>query len=148
METSHFSNRLRSRPLIALTFYSSTLIRLVDTIKPKNIIKLEQKQHFLRLVNKCSFISVVRTRLKCSTWLSKLLLYTSISTKYTTTNFPIETHKKWFINLIKVLGALVKPKGITNHSYWCVRNPQAYGIVVSNKLRYCPIEITNWILKY
>ena len=25
--------------------------------------------------------------------------------------------KTWFINLMKVLGALVKPNGITNHSY-------------------------------
>jgi hypothetical protein len=32
-------------------------------------------------------------------------------------NFPMKTHKTSFINLMKVLGALVNPKGITNHSY-------------------------------
>lgn len=37
--------------------------------------------------------------------------------KYIITHLPINSLKAWFINLIKVLSALVKLKGITNHSY-------------------------------
>jgi len=40
-----------------------------------------------------------------------------MSSKYTTTNLPKNSLKTWFINLIKVLGALVSPEGITRHSY-------------------------------
>src|SRR5688572_9175790 len=40
-----------------------------------------------------------------------------MSSKYTTTNFPMKARKTSFINLMKVLGALVNTKGMTNHSY-------------------------------
>jgi len=40
-----------------------------------------------------------------------------MSSKYSITNFSMKAHKTWFINLMKVLGALVKPNGIINHSY-------------------------------
>jgi len=41
-----------------------------------------------------------------------------MSSKYTTTNLPIKGLNTWFINLMKVLGAMDRPNGITNHSYW------------------------------
>ncbi|CAJ2661906.1 unnamed protein product [Trifolium pratense] len=50
-------------------------------------------------------------------WSSKFLLYIRISSKYTTTNLPKISLKTWFISLMKVLGALVSPNDITNHSY-------------------------------
>ena len=41
----------------------------------------------------------------------------NIISKQTTTNLSMNVLSTWFINLMKVLGALVKPKGITNYSY-------------------------------
>jgi len=40
-----------------------------------------------------------------------------MSSKYTTTNFPKNSLRTWCTSLMNVLGALVKPKGMTNHSY-------------------------------
>ena len=37
--------------------------------------------------------------------------------KVDTTNLSMKALKTWFINLMNVLGALNKPKGMTNHSY-------------------------------
>ena len=39
-----------------------------------------------------------------------------MSSKYTTTNLPINGQKNWVITLVKVLRALDSLKGITNHS--------------------------------
>jgi hypothetical protein len=36
---------------------------------------------------------------------------------YTATNLPMKDRKTSFINLMKVLGALINPKGMTIHSY-------------------------------
>ena len=50
---------------------------------------------------------------RCSsqTWLKII-----ISSKYTTTNEFVNGHKMSSIILMKVAGALVNPKGMTNHS--------------------------------
>ena len=76
-----------------------------------------QKVHFLRLAYNFSYLNTSKTHLKCSIWSSQVLMYTSMSSKYTTTNLPKNARNTCFIILIKVLGAFVSPKGITNHSY-------------------------------
>jgi hypothetical protein len=70
-------------------------------------------QHFSRLPYKRASCKALKTTHKGSKWSSNDSLYMTISSKYTTTKRPIKAHKTLFISLIKVLGALVKPKGIT-----------------------------------
>lgn len=50
---------------------------------------------------------------KCS---YQLLLKMRMLSRYTTTNELVKGHKMSSINLIKVAGAFVSPKGMTNHS--------------------------------
>ena len=40
-----------------------------------------------------------------------------MSSKYTTTKWPVNGLSTWFINRMKVLGVLDSPNGITNHLY-------------------------------
>jgi len=49
---------------------------------------------------------------RCS---SQLSLKIRMSSKYTTTNELVNGHKMSSISLMKVAGAFVNPKGITNH---------------------------------
>jgi len=50
---------------------------------------------------------------RCS---SQLLLKIRMSSEYTTKNELVNGHKMQSISLMKVAGAFVNPKGITNHS--------------------------------
>jgi hypothetical protein len=40
-----------------------------------------------------------------------------MSSKYTTTNLPLNARNTWFLKRINVLGAFVSQNGMTNHSY-------------------------------
>jgi len=61
-----------------------------------------------------------------------------ISSKYTTTNFPKNSLRTWCMSLMNVLGALVKPKGMTNHSY----NPN---LVLKEFFHSSPSLILIWL---
>ena len=74
------------------------------------------KVHFSKLANKLCCRSVWRTyRMwwRCS---SQLWLKIKMSSKNTTTNELVNGRKMSSISLMKVAGAFVNPKGITNHS--------------------------------
>jgi len=73
--------------------------------------------YFSILTNNFPFLSASKTSLTSLMCASSVLLYIKISSKYTTTNFPMKSLNKWFINLINLLGTLVSLKGITIHLY-------------------------------
>lgn len=72
--------------------------------------------HFCLAANNFSYRRTESTLLRCSVWSDSDELKISISSKYTTTNRPMNGCKAWFIILMKVLGVLERPKGITSHS--------------------------------
>lgn len=80
------------------------------------------KTHFFRLTKSFRLakgFACVRIRkscLRCSMHCSLGLLYTKMSPKYATKNYPKNGWKTWVMSLINVLGALDDPKGITVHS--------------------------------
>jgi hypothetical protein len=49
-------------------------------------------------------------------WSSQVWLKIRMSSEYTTANELVNGHKMSSINLMKVVGAFVNPKGMTNHS--------------------------------
>ena len=94
---------------------SSTLL-LKPQIPNKSTLSSRNYTFFIFISN-FSFSRVFNTILRCLKGSSLLSLKIKISSRYTITNFPFYSFKTSFINLIKVLGALVSPNGITNHSY-------------------------------
>src|SRR5436190_12603456 len=75
------------------------------------------KVYFFKFTYNLFFCNTSSTSCKCIKCSSSERLYINMSSKYTTTNFPIKGFSTWFINLMKVLGALLNPNGITSHSY-------------------------------
>lgn len=71
----------------------------------------------LRLAVSLPCNRTLNTYFKWDTCFLIVLLYISMSSKYTTINLLMLGLRKWFINLIKVLGEFVNPNGITIHSY-------------------------------
>ena len=74
------------------------------------------KVHFSKLAHNLCCCSVWRT---CRMWWrcsSQVWMKIRISSKYTTTNELVNGRKMSSINLMKVAGAFVNPKGITSHS--------------------------------
>jgi len=56
------------------------------------------------------------------------------SSKYTTTNFPMNGLKISFMRLIKVLGALDRPKGITSYSIQPILGPNL--MIATSKVNF------------
>jgi hypothetical protein len=74
-------------------------------------------EDFFMFINNFSYCSFCITVAKCFRCPATILLKTSMSYKYTMKNFPMNSLRTSFINLMKVLGAFVKPNDITSHSY-------------------------------
>ena len=74
------------------------------------------KFHFSKLAHNLCFHNFWRT---CQRWWrcsSQVWLKIRMSSKYTTTNELVNSPKMSPINLMKVAGAFVNPKGMTSHS--------------------------------
>jgi len=93
------------------------LIHMAFTLNPRKITWSILKIHFFPLAYNCSFLRVFGTLLKwcICPYLGKL--YMRMSSKETTIKLPKYSLSTWCMNLMKVLGVLVKPKAMTNNSY-------------------------------
>lgn len=110
MKASNLTSVHPSRPIFNSfnLLDSSTSTPCAETTYPK-------KMHFFMLPNSVASRNTYKT---CQMWsICSVLVQLQISTssKYTTTNSPMKCLKTRFINRIKLLGALGKPKGMTNH---------------------------------
>ena len=98
---------------IALTFLGFASIPLWDTMNPRNFPKETPKAHMDGFNFMLYYLSVLKVSLRLSRWSSSSLLFTSISSTYTSTFLPICLLNIWFTNLWYVAPAFFRPKGIT-----------------------------------
>ena len=103
--------------LIAYIFASSISSFPWKILSPKKCTSCWPNSHYFCLIYSLLSINTWRTFFNLSTCSSKVFQYMTISSKYTTINLSQVEKKIFFIYIQKVVGALVKTKGITNRSY-------------------------------
>ena len=98
------------------TFLGSNYIPFADTMWPRYWISLANKTHFLSFTNNKCYLNSSNIECKCYLCSLRVLLYMSMSSRKTTTNFPQYGHTIVSISVINDVGVLVKPNGITKNS--------------------------------
>ena len=100
----------------SLYLFWSTFTPCLPTMNTRKYTSFIRKEQFSNFPNN---LCCLRTLNNCSKWFicsPTSMLYTRMSSRYTTINLPRKGLNTSFISLIKVLGAPVNPNGITVYS--------------------------------
>jgi hypothetical protein len=94
----------------------STCILCSSTMYPKYWTIFIPKEYFFKLAYSLCCRRVLKTYLICCMCSSQVLLKMRMSSKYITTKELLKGLNTSSLNLMKMVGAFDKPKGMTNHS--------------------------------